>query len=212
MLFGSTLSIHMQSFVEFFVTENGQTIWKWVWVCVWERKWMREMRPSKGIKLEKNCEAILILSCNFVRCAEVALETTSVQIRFRSENGKSFSYNISPLFSRFLLQLLLLLFLLFIFPFTSFLYLHYTSRSLLTNWICSSCTRSHSVFFLSLSPSLCVRSIFFLRASFADWLADDGFVMVYMLHGQTFSYRYLCSIFLAKVQVRSVSIWMMALN
>lgn len=36
MLFGSTLSIHMQSFVEFFVTENGQTISKWVWVCVRE--------------------------------------------------------------------------------------------------------------------------------------------------------------------------------
>lgn len=168
----------------------------------WE-KWDRE----RGIKLEKNCEAILILCCNFVRCAEAALETTSVVF----ENGKSFSYNISPLFSRFLLLLLLLL---FIFPFTSFLYLHYTSRSLLTNWICSSCACSHSVFFLSvsLSPSLCVRSIFFLRASFADSLVDDGFVMVYMLHGQTFSYRYLCSIFLAKVQVRSVSIWMMALN
>lgn len=101
----------------------------------------RNGMANERMKLKKNCEAIrsLIFSC--VATLRLVTGSTSVQIHFISKNGKSFSYNISPLFSVLLLP-----------PFFS---------SLFSSFHFFLCTFSSD--FTNCMYSLC--SIFF-----ADWL------------------------------------------
>lgn len=187
------------------INSHALICWKFSWLKTTEKRaqlhhWQNARvwvggkgngMANKRIKLKKNCEAIRI----FIFTGNSTLSrdwTTSEQIHFISENGKSFSYNSSPLFSLFLSLLLLF------FPFHFFFC---TFSFALANWMYSSC------FFANWLRWICNGRPF----------VGCGRVCVFVslsvcVHGQTYSYRYLCSVFSAKGQVRSVSIWMMALN
>lgn len=200
------LSNRLHSFVGTFVTKNP----KWTFGKWWENLSAKEQVKKCCFSLHRRKNTMELKRKWFYpffdrnhsqyhfhlhsHTVEAALLTTSEQLHFISENGQSFPYNISPLF----FILLLLHFVPCVWIFCTLLHPHwpigYVRRAFFADWLRWICNGRSVCVFVHLYNAWTVR-------------CDAVYV-----HGQIFSYRYLCSVFSAKGQVRSVSIWMMALN